>query len=192
MKSDYDTQADSFLQKHGLKFRAVLKNTKAPGWDTPQPMKKCESCKGRGERFASWPFGRHQTQWEFLRKQNMPIYTPCGVCHGEGEVPDLEAPKHGNHYHITLSQGRQRRLSFDFWGSIRDKEDGKHPTAYDVISCISGDLHTPVTFDDFCAEYGYSTDSRETLATWERCLTFSRRLKAFFTSEKRAELSEIQ
>lgn len=130
----YATQAETFLTRNGLTFRAVLKNMKAPGWDGP----------------------------------------------------------HGNHYRVTFSQGRQRRLTFDYWGSNNDREAGTHPTAYDVLSCVSGDLHTPETFEDFCAELGYDADSRKALATWKRCLTFSHRLKAFFTPEEHDQLSEIQ
>lgn len=131
----YATQAETFLTRNGLAFRAALKNTKAPGWGSP----------------------------------------------------------HGNHYRVTISRAKPAsRITFDYWGSINDRKAGTHPTAYDALASISGGLQTPETFGDFCAEFGYDTDSRKAHATWKRCLTLSHRLKAFFTPEEQEQLSEIQ
>ena len=36
---------------------------------------------------------------------------------------------------------------------------GKTPTAYDLLSCLT--KYDPETFENFCSEYGYDTDSRK-------------------------------
>jgi hypothetical protein len=94
-------------------------------------------------------------------------------------LSDTKAPawsdggKHGHHYRVTLSKPAHRhdfypnrhRLTFDFWSSIADAEKGIETVSpYSVLACISGDAYTPETFADFCAEYGYGSDSIRALA----------------------------
>jgi hypothetical protein len=99
--------------------------------------------------------------------------------------------KHGHHYRVTLSKPAAR-LTFDFWGSIADAEKGiQTVSAYSVLACISGDAYTPETFADFCAEYGYESDSIKALQTFRRCSAFAKRLRAFFTEAELEQLQEI-
>lgn len=102
-----------------------------------------------------------------------------------------EGGVHGQHFRVTLSKKRAR-LVFDYWGSQKDAETGKHPSAYDVLACISSEANTPDTFADFCREYGYESDSIKALATFKRANTFARRLRAFFTAGELEGLAEIQ
>lgn len=110
----------------------------------------------------------------------------------------------GHHYRVTMSKAGfykyppnsgwckdPRRLVFDFWGSAADMRAGKAPSAYDVLACISGDTHCPETFKDFCADFGESEDIIKALQTFKRCLSFSKRLRAFFTAEEIEALQEI-
>lgn len=108
-----------------------------------------------------------------------------------------------NHYRITLSrpsipawkaanQCGCPRITFDFWDSIANSEQGKAPAAYDVFACIGGDVNCPDTFQDFCAEYGYDSDSLKALKTFKRCSAFAKRLREFFTSAELEQLAEIQ
>lgn len=146
MKTEYDTQAQTFLTTNGLKMRITLSDTKAPAWE--------------------------------------------------------DDGKHRHHYRVTLSRAvltkphletrAPSRLTFDFWGSIADADKGATPTPYDVLACISSDVYTPETFEDFCAEYGYESDSLKALQTFRRCSAFAKRLRAFFTPAELETLSEIQ
>lgn len=147
---DYNKQAEDFLTKHGIKFRATLSDSKPAPWG--------------------------------------------------------EDGKHGHHYRITLSKAAaikrlkpgsvypaSARLTFDFWGSVADMEAGNTiATPYDVLACISGDVHCAETFEDFCADYGYDKDSIKALQMFRRCSSFAKRLRAFFTEKEIEELSEIQ
>ena len=101
--------------------------------------------------------------------------------------------QHGDHYRVTLKRVASRKsISFDFWGSINDQRQGKAPTAYDVLACISSDYYTPETFADFCSEYGYDPDSRKAEQTFKAADKFARRLREFFSEEEAQALSEIQ
>lgn len=101
-------------------------------------------------------------------------------------------PNHGgNHYRVTLS-GKCRRLTFDFWGSINDAQNGEDPSAYSILACISSDAYTSDTFADFCSEMGESEDSIKALQLFRRCSAFAKRLRAFFTEAELSQLSEIR
>ena len=99
---------------------------------------------------------------------------------------------HGDRYRVTISRKGGGRISFDFWNSLHDMQEGNHPHPYDVLSCISLDAYCPDTFEDFCEEYGYDQDSRKAFSTWKQCDTFAERLRAFFTENELKELAEIQ
>lgn len=53
------------------------------------------------------------------------------------------------------------RKGFPSWSkkALEAKRKKQPPTAYDVLACI--EKHDVGTFDDFCAEFGYDTDSRK-------------------------------
>lgn len=99
---------------------------------------------------------------------------------------------HGTRYRVALSHPDRATLRFDFWGSINDAKTATDPTPHSVLACVSSDIYCPETFEDFCAEYGYDEDSRKAEATFRRCATFGRQLRAFFPEgEERDALSEI-
>jgi hypothetical protein len=45
-----------------------------------------------------------------------------------------------------------------FMEQVKIKKQVKAPSAYDVLSCVT--KNDPGTFDDFCSDFGYDTDSR--------------------------------
>ena len=95
---------------------------------------------------------------------------------------------HGRKYNIGfMRRFDQPSLEFNFWGSKHDQEDGKHPTAYDVLSCISSDASQPEDPDEVYAEYGNMKPS-QCIAIAE----FSKKLKQFFSKEELEALAEIQ
>lgn len=111
----------------------------------------------------------------------------------------------GHHYRVTLNHtkpchvgnGRSKNygkhLVFDFWGSKADMDNKRTElSAYDVLACVSSDVHTPETFKEFCDEFGYDTDSIKAKQTFERANRFAKRLRDFFTQEEIEQLQEIQ
>lgn len=59
-------------------------------------------------------------------------------------------------YRITLSRNGER-MSFNFGQSISNR--GIEPNAYDVLACLT--KYDPDSFEEFCHEFGYDTDSRK-------------------------------
>ncbi len=64
-------------------------------------------------------------------------------------------------YSITLKRGL-RSYTFEFGQSIVNS--GEVPTAYDVLACLT--KYEVGTFEDFCSEFGYDTDSRSAEKTY--------------------------
>jgi hypothetical protein len=99
------------------------------------------------------------------------------------------------HCRITIRRpgragGPVRSWTFDFWRSISDARSGKLPTAYDVLACIA--KSEPGTFENFCGDFGYSTDSIKATKIYR---AVCRQYKAYcriFDADQRAWLEEIQ
>lgn len=69
---------------------------------------------------------------------------------GETESRDI--------YKVTLKNDKHS-FSFNFGASINNTEKNIKPNEYDILGCLT--KYDPKTFEDFCAEYGYDTDSRK-------------------------------
>ena len=99
---------------------------------------------------------------------------------------------HGDKYIVMFSGLGNRRLRFPFWNSYNDAREEKDPRPYDVLACISSDANCPETFEKFCSDYGYDTDSRKAEAEFKSLKAFAIKLRRFFTQEELDKLQEIQ
>ena len=95
---------------------------------------------------------------------------------------------HGIKYYVTIRKGdTASKIRFPFWDSLHNQQQGKKPTVYDILACVSSDLSMPQTADEVYSEFGEMKPSRaETIAAW------SRKLNEFFTPAEAEALSEIQ
>lgn len=122
--------------------------------------------------------------------------------------PYCDDPKHihGNRYFVQFTgdgKPREKPLRFPFWNSFQDEfgngrpvsGHSRHipikPSAYSVLACISSDASCPDTFEEFCADFGYDTDSTKANDTFRRCHKFAKELREFFTPEELEDLAEI-
>lgn len=66
------------------------------------------------------------------------------------------------------------------------------PTAGSVLYSLLLDASgADENFFDWCSNYGYDTDSRKALATYEACCIIRKDVHKFFTEAERAELAAI-
>ena len=93
---------------------------------------------------------------------------------------------HGDRYRVTLRRKDSKSISFDFWNSWKDSHEGKRPTAYDVLACISSDAYAPTDPDEVAEEYGDIKPSQAIAVA-----KFAKRLQAFFIDDELEALSEI-
>lgn len=240
--SEYEQQAQDFLSRNGLKFRATLSDSKTPAW-----AKEGEETGHHYRVSLSRPFivtaiegSTHYKRptrlvFDFWGSVEDAGHKTCPECDGKKKVLSKEAsteerphPRagepctvHGEMLYESMMRGSEARREqakrmlggkqipvfpattcapyhpkitcpcCNGCGSVKTEEI-KHPSAYDVLACISGDAYTPETFADFCAEYGYESDSIKALQQFRRCDRFAKRLRAFFTESELQELSEIR
>lgn len=76
---------------------------------------------------------------------------------------------------VTL-RFKGRRLTVPFYtGSLAGE-----PDAAGVLDCLISDTYAgEQDFDEFCAEYGYDTDSRKAEATWHACRREGHKVRRF-------------
>lgn len=74
----------------------------------------------------------------------------------------------GKGYSFTFGQSIAHSTGSKKWvgQGIKRKEvsNKKVPTMYDILACLQ--KYDPDTFDNFCSEFGYDTDSRKALDTY--------------------------
>lgn len=90
-------------------------------------------------------------------------------------------------YKCTL-RNASHSYTFTFGQSIADA--GKCPTSYDVISCLQ--KYEVGTFEDFCSEFGYDSDSRSAYKTYKAVCKEWNNICKLFTSEQLEVLRDIQ
>ena len=72
---------------------------------------------------------------------------------------------------------------------LGEGNDGRGPEPADVIYALLSDSYAgSLSFEEFCAEYGYETDSRRAYATWEDCGRNARKLRVLFSEEEIRQL----
>lgn len=55
---------------------------------------------------------------------------------------------------------------------------------YSILASISAEYHVPRTFEEFCHEFGYDTDSLKVRRTFEGCRDHSECLQSIFSPEE--------
>lgn len=94
-------------------------------------------------------------------------------------------------YSLSLirTYGDKKRVSFNFGQSFDGTDKSEKPTAYDLLARIQ--KNDPGTFEDFCADFGYDTDSRKAEKTYRAVLNEWKKVAAFFNTEALDDLQEI-
>jgi hypothetical protein len=95
---------------------------------------------------------------------------------------------HGNRHRVTFSRNGER-FQIMFWNSYNDARTGEPVQAYDVLACLT--KSDPDSFEWFCSEYGYITDSRKAEKTYKAVVKEWQKVERFFTSEEIEELYKI-
>lgn len=75
---------------------------------------------------------------------------------------------------------------------IGDRKKLPAPALAEVLYCLilDGDA-ADATFEEWCDDHGYDSDSRKVLATYETCRDVGHKLQRMFTSAELAELREL-
>jgi hypothetical protein len=84
--------------------------------------------------------------------------------------------------------------------SVRDQSKVTHsfrlspahpePSDYSLLAAV--EKYAPDTFDEFCSDYGYDTDSRKALDTYQQVQKQAAAIRRMFTEAELEKLAEIQ
>lgn len=93
-------------------------------------------------------------------------------------VGDEAAPfmpnNYNNHLVSIYNTTTGKRASFKFWASIMNPELRSRYDVLNALYCIVSDAISGLdSFEDFCGNLGYDTDSREAHKTWKACQSSS-------------------
>ena len=93
-------------------------------------------------------------------------------------------------YHFTIVKDG-KTYSGTFGQSIAGTEKKEVPSAYSVLSSLSADRFEG-SFEDFCSEYGYDSDSRKAEQIYKAVVKENEGMKKLYSTEELDKLSEIQ
>lgn len=75
------------------------------------------------------------------------------------------------HNKVTVKNlNNGKRTSFDFWGSVKNPRVESEYDLLNAFYCFVSDALAGVdSFENFCSEFGYDTDSRNAEKIWRAC-----------------------
>lgn len=94
----------------------------------------------------------------------------------------------GYKHTVTMATSRGA-YTFPFWDSLHNREIGKRPTTYDVLSCL---MVWEGSLDDFVDEFGYSdTKTSLVIETYNQVIDQTLQLKHILPAKALNELTEL-
>ena len=145
MKTDYEKQATDFLEKTGCKMTITFKENRKYFPDDKEPRDVYEVLIERGNRKWKFEFGNSLADSKFVAVYGVREY----------QIPQTMRGK--SNQEITLYV--KWNLDSGFGALSRDHIiKPKAPSEYSILACLT--KYDPESFEDFCSEYGYDTDSK--------------------------------
>lgn len=68
--------------------------------------------------------------------------------------------------------------------AAKELKAARESALYSILTWIRSDFYCPDTFEDFCSEFGYGTDSIKAEKLFRNCREQSKKLQSIFTSEE--------
>jgi hypothetical protein len=98
--------------------------------------------------------------------------------------PNMDDSENMDHWRVALKykDGGIQTVRMSVYFSKGSGHKGAEPTAEEVLDCMASDaagVENAQSFDDWCSEYGYDTDSRKALRTFNTCKRQGERLRRF-------------
>jgi len=179
--SNYDKQAQDFLNKTGATITATFKKN-GRHFDSDTDSRDIYSVTiQRGNRKFTFDFGQSIAKSQYLQDKDIQsrTYTLNGGCRtGNMKITNLSK-------WTVIPKGK-----IAFGAMCLLVKDGIMPTNYDILACLT--TYDPNTFEDFCSEFGYDTDSKKAEKTYNAVVNEYKNVCALFTDEEIELLQEIQ
>ncbi len=105
--------------------------------------------------------------------------------------PHMDDSDRMDHWKVRFTRpGRSMTTYF----SMGSGHNGRQPDTGEVLECLASDaagIENARNFDDWCAEYGYDTDSRKAHRTYTICQREASKLKRFLDAGYERLLFEV-
>jgi hypothetical protein len=89
-----------------------------------------------------------------------------------------------NHMVKVTNRDTQQSITFEFWASISNP---KLKTEYDILNAfhcfVSDTIAGSYTFEEFCSEFGYNSDSRQAEKIYRKCKKQLEKLKKIYDGD---------
>jgi hypothetical protein len=142
---NYEKQAIDFLEKTGCKMTITYKENRRYFLDDKETRDVYDIKIERGKRVWKFEFGNSIKNSEFVAVYGKSRY----------KIPSEMRTKEKH----DIIRYVKNNLHFDFLGVGSDKIImPKPPTPYEILACMT--KYDPGSFEDFCREYGYDSDSK--------------------------------
>jgi hypothetical protein len=176
-KSEYDLQAEKFVKDTNIEIVKTYTGHRFY-FDGDKERRACfHITVKRGNQSFSYDFGQSimesylvETEFGFTHRKPRPI-----------NQSDLRLK--------AVNQLLRGEKSCD--SRIRLYENKVPPSDYSLLSCMSMDSYQSDSFEDWCDNFGYDTDSRKALDTFLKCQKISSDINRFFTDTELEQLQEI-
>lgn len=166
VKSEYEIQAENFLQKHGIAFSARFLYH-GPHWEGDKD---------------------HRNVWELTLSKGTGKGQQLDSKFGQSIADSFLWPQKQFGHLVRYHDKRRDQSRYGEAG--KSPWHGKTPTAYDLLACLT--KYDPGSFEDFCGEFGYDNDSRKAERTYLAVQSEWHKVNRFFTKEQLEELQDIQ
>lgn len=168
---DYQQQALDFLQSTNTKFSVKFLDHAKYFDDDDTTRDIYEITIARNGRKFVFKFGQSIMKSQYYKdKIEGRTYTLNGGCRtGNYSITNIEKYLNGG-MNLTLVQGEA-------------------PTLYDVLACLQ--KYDVGTFEDFCGEFGYDTDSRKAFKTYKAVIREYKNLERLYSEAELEQLREI-
>jgi len=106
--------------------------------------------------------------------------------------PADDSQRNYNHHKITVTNNN-KKLSFDFWGSIVNPIIDSESDNISALYCFLSDaIAGSETFTDFCSNCGYDEDSRKAYKTYQTCQKTYAKFERVFNCSGYDLINELQ
>jgi hypothetical protein len=182
METDYQKQANDFLNATNTRFTVeFVKHGKH--FDSDQDTRDIYKVTlKRNSREFTFDFG-----------QSINNSGECQlVKHLRNKViAESLISRYGSNYAFKLKDRKNIMMRY----SLKEKDlpinsNRSIPNAYDILACLT--KSDPGTFEDFCSEFGYDTDSKRAEKTYNAVLNEWKNVQSLFTDKEIEQLQEIQ
>jgi len=172
--NEYDTQAEKFLEE--TKTQLIIQFLKWDYYFEEDTDKRdiYSVTMIRGDRRFTFNFGQsivHSGEYILFPSQ---------------ERVHLKKSTYGSHQSIKQIKGFGMLNN----GNSKKNKDFKIPSAYDILACLQ--KYDVGSFETFCADFGYETDSRKAERVYKAVLNEWNNVKMLYSDSEIEMLGEIQ